>query len=254
MKFVIFGGGCYGSFYAHQLLRAAQAGKPVTEIVVVDHNRQPAARAVSDSPLLHFVQQDWDTFCDAYFAGTAPESTDQLVPPPFIPHLPVRWLLRSLAAARPDLRWDTEPIRRMPGTPFQHQSADGPLTLSHADWICPVHCIEPELCPITRGPRYWDIARTVATWSDALAEAGQKIMQTHLFQCLHYSHGVGTYPAARVAEAYREMAGAHPAPGAPARFLVGTVSHCHGAIHLLKAETGTDTVSLAASSSHSSQR
>jgi hypothetical protein len=26
------------------------------------------------------------------------------------------------------------------------------------------------------------------------------------------------------------------------RFLVGTVSRCHGAIHLLKAEIGTDTV------------
>ena len=243
MRFIIFGGGCYGSFYARQLQRAARAGRPVTEIRVVDRNEMPAARQLPDSVLLQFVQQDWDAFCDVYFPSLALDSTDQLVPPPFIPHLPVRWLLRRLTAARPNLSWSTEPIRRLPGTPFQHQSAGGPLTLSHADWICPVHCIEPGRCPITRGPRYWDIARTLEIWSEALAEAGQPIEQTHLFQCLHYSHGVGTYPAATVAAAYRALAAAHATPGAPARFLVGTVSHCHGAIHLLKAEAGTDTVS-----------
>ena len=245
MRFIVFGGGCYGSFYARQLLRAAEDGQPVTEIRVVDRNAMPAARRLAASPLLQFVRQDWDAFCDVYFASLAPDSTDQVVPPPFIPHLPVRWLLRRLALTRPDLQWTVEPAGRMPGTPFQHQSVDGPLTLSHADWICPVHCIEPERCPITRGPRYWDLARTLENWSDALAEAGQPIRQTHLFQCLHYSHGVGAYPAARLADAYRGLAAARAGPGAPARFLIGTVSHCHGAIHILKAEAGTDTVSSA---------
>lgn len=246
MNFVIFGGGCYGSFYARQLLRAAAAGQPVSRITIVDHNARPPACAVADSPLLQHVPQDWDSFCDDYFAGVSLDSTDQIVPPPFIPHLPLRWLLRRLSAIRPRIKWSTEPVRRLPGTPFQHQSPAGPLTLSHADWTCPVHCVEPALCPMTRGPRYWDVATTVETWAHALAEADQKIAQIHLFQCLHYSHGVGTYPAARVAEAYRDLlAAADQAPGATLRFLVGTVSHCHGAIHLLKAEAGTDTVSCA---------
>ena len=254
MNFVIFGGGCYGSFYARQLLRAAQAGKPITAITIIDHNAHPPARNVSDSPLLNFVQQDWDAFCDVFFGNLSPDSTDQIVPPPFTPHLPLRWLLRRLEGGRPDMRWSLEPIGRMPGTPFQHQSPNGPLTLSHADWTCPVHCVEPALCPMTHGPRYWDVARTVDAWSHALAEAGQKIAQIHLFQCLHYSHGVGTYPAAKVAEAHRDLAAADPTPGEPLRFLVGTVSHCHGAIHLLKAEAGTDTVSCAASSSQLSRQ
>ena len=254
MNFVIFGGGCYGSFYARQLVRAAEAGKAVSRITIVDHNAQPPARATGESPLLHFVQQDWDSFCAVFFRDVALDSTDQIVPPPFIPHLPLRWLLRRLSESRADLSWSTEPVRRLPGTPFQHQSIDGPLTLSHADWTCPVHCVEPALCPMTCGPRYWDVARTVATWATALAEGGQPIEQIHLFQCLHYSHGVGSYPAARVARAYHDLAGADPVPGEALRFLVGTVSHCHGAIHLLRADTGTDTVSSAASSSQSSQR
>jgi hypothetical protein len=105
-----------------------------------------------------------------------------------------------------------------------------------------VHCVEPETCPATKGPRYWDLADTVQLWTGALEVGEQPVQQTHLFQCLHYTHGVGTYPAARVVAARRSMAGAEVPAGKPARFLVGTVSRCHGAIHLLKAVAGTDTV------------
>jgi hypothetical protein len=240
-RFIIFGGGCYGSFYARQLIRAAAAGVKVGAIVVVDHNANPPARA-HISPLLRFVEQDWDTFCDDYFGSLPTDSPDHIVPPPFTPHLALRWLLRHLPQDRPDLHWELEPIGRMPGTPFQHQSAGGPLTLSHADWMCPVHCVEPATCPATKGPRYWDLADTVQLWTEALDQGGQLIQQTHLFQCLHYTHGVGTYPAARVVAARSSMAAAVASPGDPARFLVGTVSRCHGAIHLLKAVAGTDTV------------
>jgi hypothetical protein len=240
-RFVIFGGGCYGSFYARQLLRAADAGVDVGEIIVVDHNESPPATSLV-SPLLRFVADDWDSFCDAYFDTVADDSPDQIVPPPFTPHLALRWLLRRLPKDRPDLTWELEPLRRMPGTPYQNQSAAGPMTLSHADWICPVHCVEPDTCPATRDRRYWDLANTVRLWADALVGAGQEISQTHLFQCLHYTHGVGTYPAARVAAARNAMAAAKSQPGIATRFLVGTVSRCHGAIHLLKAVAGTDTV------------
>lgn len=240
-RFIIFGGGCYGSFYARQLLRAAEAGVAVGEIFVVDHNENPPARElIADS--LQFVRQDWDDFCDAYLGSLTEDSGDHIVPPPFTPHLALRWLLRRLSKDRPDLHWQLEPIRRMPGTPFQHQSSGGPLTLSHADWTCPVHCVEPATCPVTRGPRYWDLADTVNLWADALDGVGQHVTETHLFQCLHYSHGVGTYPAARVVAARRSMARAAPAAGRPDRFLVGTVSRCHGALHLLTAVAGTDTV------------
>ena len=244
MKFVIFGGGCYGSFYARQLLRAHEAGAAdVTEILIVDRNQSPPVCESLRSELLHLVQQDWDAFCDAYFDALRADATDQIVPPPFTPHLALSWLLRRLPTDRPDLSWSLEPIRRMPGTPFQQQSVGGPATLSHADWMCPVHCIEPETCPKTRGPRYWDMATTVEHWGHALEEGGQKVAQIHLFQCLHYTHGVGTYPAAKVVRARREIAGATPQGNQPLRFLIGTVSRCHGAVNLLRAAAGTDTVS-----------
>jgi hypothetical protein len=240
-RFVIFGGGCYGSFYARQLVRAAAAGAEVGEILVVDHNEKPAASELT-SPLLHFITEDWDDFCDAYFSALAADSKDQIVPPPFTPHLALRWLLRQLPVDRRDLEWSLEPIRRLPGTPYQSQSLGGPLTLSHADWTCPVHCIEPDLCPATRSHRYWDLADTVRLWTGALEADSQPVAQTHLFQCLHFTHGVGTYPAAQVVAARRDMAASNIAAGESLRFLVGTVSRCHGAIHMLRAVAGTDTV------------
>ena len=250
MRFVIFGGGCYGSFYAQQLLRAREAGvNDVAEIIVVDRNALPPARKQLESPILRFVQQTWDAFCDDYFSDLPLHSTDQIVPPPFTPHLALAWLLRRLSADQPAIQWSLEPAARFPGTPFQQQSMGGPVTLSHAAWLCPVHCIEPETCPKTRGPRHWDMAATIEHWTHALDEGGQRVAQTHLFQCLHYTHGVGTYPAAKVVQAHSAMAGARPLPGQPIRFLVGTVSRCHGAVNVLKAEVGIDTVSTAASSS-----
>lgn len=242
-RFIIFGGGCYGTFYARQLLRAHAAGVEVNEIIVVDHNEHPPAANALISPLLRFENADWDTFCDRYFDALPETSGDHIVPPPFTPHLALGWLLRRLREDRRDLSWSLEPIERMPGTPYQNQSEGGPVTLSHAAWMCPVHCTEPDRCPITRGARYWDLTRTVDGWAHALAEGGQAVDQIHLFQCLHYTHGVGTYPAAKVVGARRLIAGVRPRAESPARFLVGTVSRCHGAIHLLRAVTGTDTVS-----------
>jgi hypothetical protein len=243
MRFVIFGGGCYGSFYARQLLRAREKGLDVTEIVVADHNERPAAREALDSPILRFVKQEWDDFCDVYFGTLSADTTDQIVPPPFTPHLALSWLLRKLSIDRPDLNWSLEPVSRFPGTPFQQQNQGGPVTLSHADWMCPVHCVEPEICPMTKRDRYWDMAVTVEKWTHALDDAGQTVTQTHLFQCLHYTHGVGTYPAAKVIAARSAMASVPAAFERPLRFLVGTVSRCHGAVNLLTAVSGTDTVS-----------
>lgn len=222
-------------------MRAADAGVAVGEIIVVDHNADPPARTLI-SPLLTFAERDWDSFCDDYFTNLPADTTDHIVPPPFTPHLALRWLLRRLPADRPDVQWGLEPMLRMPGTPYQQQPPGGPLTLSHADWMCPVHCVEPALCPATKGSRYWDLAETVTLWAHALEGGGQPVEQTHLFQCLHHTHGVGTYPAGRVVAARRSMAAAKVRPGQPSRFLVGTVSRCHGAINLVKAVAGTDTV------------
>jgi hypothetical protein len=245
VRFVILGGGCYGSFYAKQLLLARDAGAiQLDEIIVADRDVNcQARRDVPTDASLTFDTRDWDAFFDGYFENLDPACDDQIVPPPFTPHLALRWLLRRLPEARPDIRWEIEPFRAMPNMPFQHQSEGGPLVVSHADWICPVHCIEPSRCPHTKGPRFWDVAETVERFRESLGQLDQPITQVHLFQCLHNTYGVGTYPSAAVLRARTQIEAAVSGTFGVHRFLIGTVSHCHGALHLMRAAHGMESVS-----------
>lgn len=244
MRFVVIGGGCYGTFYARQLIRAAESGAiPRPEIIVVDHGAAPqVAKELKDERVQH-LRAEWQDFFDDYLPTVPTDSTDQIVPPPFTPHLALAWLQRALARDGAHIHWRIEPFMALPGTPFVNHNENGTMTASHADWICPIHCIEPETCPKTRGPRDWDMADTARALAAPLARAGQPVDQIHLLQCLHFTHGVGTYPAAVLSRAFEEMSRLRPTPQSPVRALVGTVSRCHGAMHLLKGEVGTDTVS-----------
>lgn len=244
MRYVILGGGCYGSFYARQLLRARDAGAlAVSEVVVVDHGAGP--RALRELParpgLLRFEEADWREFLDRHLSALPADATDRLVTPPFTPHLAVAWLLDRLRALRPGPDWSLEPFRRFPGTPFEHQAEGGPLLVSHADWVCPVHCIEPDTCPRTRGARYWDLDRTVREFTTALADGGQPVDRLHLFHCHHIAYGVAGYAAAELPAALAAILrdSDRVGAGSAARYLVGTVSHCHGALHLLTRRPGT---------------
>ncbi|HEX7119789.1 MAG TPA: hypothetical protein VF212_13445 [Longimicrobiales bacterium] len=243
MRFVILGGGCYGSFYARQLLRARDAGAvEVDEIVVVDHDPEPRARReLGARPGLRYDRADWRAFLARYLPALSADAPDQLVTPPFTPHLALAWLLDRLRERRPGREWTLEPFRRLPGTPFERQAEGGPLVVSHADWECPVHCIEPATCPATRGPRYWDLDRTVRQLAVALDEGGQPVDGIHLFHCHHVAYGVGAYRAAAVTTAFDQIAGhvEGTARARAARFLIGTISHCHGALHLLVGRPGT---------------
>jgi hypothetical protein len=243
MRFVVLGGGCYGTFYAKQLLRAREAEVlGVSEVVVVDREKAPRAlRELSASPALRFEVADWHDYLEAYLGRLPSDADDWLVTPPFTPHLALAWLLDRLRAIRPKRDWVLEPFRRFPGTPFECQAEQGPLVVSHADWTCPVHCIEPATCPATRGPRFWDLDRTVRHLAVALDDGGQPVDQLHLFHCHHIAFGVGAYRAGAVIEAFDAIIAHVDAAAATAssRFLVGTISHCHGALHLLVSRPGT---------------
>jgi hypothetical protein len=249
-RFVILGGGCYGTFYARQLLRAQNAGAlTCAEIIIVDHNAQPAAaREPEIARSVRFERCSWDDFFDSFLEHPTTSSSDQFVPSPFNPHLGLGWLMRSLRRDNPAASLSLERFTRLPDTPFQEQRDHGTLVASHADWICPVHCIEPDICPKTRDTRYWDMDRTGRELADRLTTAGMPIDQVHLFHCHHMSYGVGAYPASELAHAFRNLHAALQTPGIVVRALVGTISRCHGAFHILAADTGMDTVSAIASS------
>ena len=214
--FVVIGGGEVGAGYARQLLRACAAGRLITgEIVVVDRDPGCAARALADARL-RFAVADWAEWLDAHLDA---RPRHHLVPYHWAPHLFSDWLARQVqrrggVAARAG----SVPAQ---GVPFERQTAAGDRALSYATWTCPPTCIEPALCPHTRGPKDWSLADRLRP-----ARPDQAFAERIVFRCLHLVWGVGTVPVGDLLAA-RDRLCAGLASG-PRRYLVATASHCHG--------------------------
>ncbi|MEP6688042.1 MAG: hypothetical protein ABJC36_06810 [Gemmatimonadales bacterium] len=232
---VIVGGGCYGSFYAGQLLRArSRAAVRWTKLVVVD--RDPAcraARAVAGIDGVELVVQEWGAFFDGFFdaARSVANPPDAIVPSPLMPHLMYEWLLRRARARWPGREIGTRPVSVGPGTPYDVLAPDGTRYVSFADWLCPVHCIEPATCPIIRAPRTWEMGDAMGILATRLG-ARHPTAGPVLFTCRHRVYGVGMFDVSTVLDGDAVVARAG-AEGTAVDVLVGTVSACHGAASLL---------------------
>jgi hypothetical protein len=214
--FVVISGGEAGDFYVRQLLRACAASKLATDrIVVVDRDPACPARRNHDARV-EFAVAEWSAWLDRNLDALG--ERDQLVPYHWAPHLLVDWLRRqaerhSLAAARGEAAL---PVFELP---FERETKDGDRALSYATWPCPPACIEPALCPHTRGAKDWSLA-------GRLADAPAGFDEAVVFRSLHLVHGVGTIPVSDIHAARARMvtlgrSGAR-------RLLVATASHCHG--------------------------
>lgn len=71
---------------------------------------------------------------------------------------------------------------------------------------------------------------------NARQAAGDALDGPLVFHCEHRAYGVGMFDTARVREAGERVRAA--AAAGPCAFLVGTVSHCHGAFGRLVVEAG----------------
>lgn len=240
-RIVVVGGGCYGAYYVRQLGRAIAAGALVAdEVVVVD--RDPACRvanatgAVADlPPSLKLEVADWREFFPMYLgqaaAAPAGHARDAIVPSPLMPHLMYEWLLGRARARWPGRRVETRPLPVVPPTPWQSAAPDGTHYVSFATWMCPINCIEPARCPHTRGPRDWSLPDAMRAWVGRLGAEGMSVAGPVILHCVHRAWGVGMFDVADVVGADVTVA-AEGTAGA-ATVLVGTASHCHGALNLL---------------------
>jgi hypothetical protein len=215
--FAIVGGGEAGAFYVRQLLRAAAAGRlALDSILVVDRDPSCAAASLLAGRRPGLVVSDWaewlDSGLDALPAGAL------LVPYHWAPHLLREWLERQV-------RRQGSPAGRggpvVPqGVPWERELRSGDRALSYATWTCPPTCIEPALCPHTRGPKHWSLAadlerpRPDDPWHARI-----------VFRALHLVYGVGAIPVADILGARDRMLAA--LGDGPRRYLVATSSHCH---------------------------
>jgi hypothetical protein len=243
-----------------QLARAADAGAlSWARLLVVDHDadcRVARARRAVDAggpPQVEDAQDvgvpphhlaafdvelsDWAVFFDRYLGRAAadPSATaaDAIVPSPLLPPLMYDWLLSRARARAAGRAVATAPLPRAPSTPWERAAADGGHFVSFAEWMCPINCVEPARCPETRGPRSWSMPVAIQNYVEEESAAGRGMHGPLLMRCLHRAYGVGMFDTSEVLaadRALREIADA----GAPARVLIGTVSHCHGALNLLE--------------------
>lgn len=211
-SFVVIGGGVDGAYYVRQLLRAVAARKLATgRIVVIDRRADCAASKFADSRV-EVAVSEWSDWLDRHLHELPTGS--HLVPYHWAPHLLVEWLRRTVEKA--GRRADAGGPMPSLGLPFEHETKSGDRALSYATWTCPVTCIEPALCPHTRGPKDWSLARD-------LSRAPAGFDGALVFSCLHLVWGVGSIPVDSILEiAHRVVA----APGEH-RYSVATSSHCH---------------------------
>ena len=230
------GGGCYGGYYVRQLLRAERAGALAwDELFVVDRDPSCAVSTLGPDdrpPRLRLVVSDWREFFAQYLPAAAQDTTrlaDSIVPSPLMPHLMADWLVARAGARWPDRAVRIAPIETLASIPWQRAGDDGTRYVSFAEWICPINCIEPARCPETRGPRNWSLPVALAPGRDRGESSATGVPL--LFHCTHRAYGVGMIDVRDVVAADATIA--ERAATGEARFLLGTVSHCHGALRCI---------------------
>ena len=235
-RILIVGGGCYGSYYVRQLRRARDAGAISFEaLLVIDRDAQcQAASLGSEGSDVRIVEREWDAFFDEYLESAAAEPEAgryAIVPSPLMPHLMFDWLMRRARHRWPRRTIERRGLSRAPDIPWQRAVPSGTHVVSFAEWTCPVNCIEPAKCPAIRAPRTWSMPEAVRRYVEAENRRGAPLAGPVIFHCEHRAYGVGMFDTRAV------LAGdtlvAHAAAHDATDVLVGTVSHCHGALDIL---------------------
>jgi hypothetical protein len=229
---IVVGGGCYGGYYVRQLQRAVDAGALVAgAIAVVDKDPScPVAQTLPEagdaSVTIELVTADWRDYFEDYLSRAA-ESPDRfahdaIVPSPLMPHLMAEWLVGRAKHRGPRRAVRTASIDTPLAVRWQRDGADRTHYESFADWMCPINCIEPRTCPVTRDLRDWSLPPTI----DAFAR--DYGMRSAVMHCRHRAYGVGMFDTSEViaADAAVRAAG----DDGTAEIIIGTASHCHGAL------------------------
>ena len=238
-RIVVIGGGCYGSWYTQQLARAQSSGAlSVTEVTVVNRNANCKVATGLDEQKygtlnVTLAVSTWANYLDQWLTESDEALTHQaMVPSPLMPHLLLDWLVARAQSRWPNRSVTVEPLSKAPRTPWERAAPDGRHYVSFAEWMCPINCIEPVLCPATKGPRSWSMPPALSAYV-AAQPPERRLSGPVVFHCTHRTHGVGMIDAAPIAQADANIATWGDAQ--PIEVLVGTVSHCHGALGILSA-------------------
>lgn len=231
MKLIVIGGGCFGTIQTGRILKAMERGAiGRATVVIVDRNSDPPARKefgmVKD---VVFAKSDWFDYLRDYFQGDGRAAGDQIIPAHIAPHL-----LFEVAASAihkgTGRKVDPEPVGKVFNLLFEKEGAGSVRYISAAAWLCPFACIEPDVCPATRGPRSWDLSSLVPE------VMGDSVDASIVFKTTHFAWGVGTIPCDMISSSCNSVIGMVNGADSSRIFhvAVATTSNCHGVVGRLK--------------------
>lgn len=200
-----------------RLFKAEAAGKiTFGRIVVIDRDPGCAAAALV-SERVRLDVATWDDWLAVNLSHAGPG--DHLVPYHWAPHVLLDWLTADLARHGLFLSRTLDLSEPPARPPVLRETKAGDLAMSYAEWLCPPACIEPALCPHTRGPKSWSLATDLA-----------KAPRSFVFPCMHLAYGVGTIPVAAIFNVRDHLVDALRRGDVDAKtpIWIGSASHCHG--------------------------
>ncbi|HTR79364.1 MAG TPA: hypothetical protein VMH39_14705, partial [Gemmatimonadaceae bacterium] len=239
-RVIVVGGGCYGSYYVRQAQRAARTGVLCCDgVQVIDRDSECAVARVQSSGThepwrmpVEVIRAEWSDYFRAYLDAASDQPVgvrqDAIVPSPLMPHLVGDWLVGRIERTHPERRVRVVPIDRAPSIPWLRTAPDHTLYVSFAEWMCPINCIEPAICPELGTPRAWSLVRRVRDYAVAEEARTGRPTRALLAHCRHRTYGVGMFDTSEILASESEAEAAMAVGGVD--LLIGTVSHCHGAL------------------------
>lgn len=203
----VLGGGQFGQRAVNLLRKAA----PAVNLVVID--LQPLGDLPAD---VECVRADGVAWLVEHFVRQT--RVGKIIPA--IPrHLAAEWLKKKLVAERADVRALDIPEQLLLRFPHPMRLSPDQIVMSHADFICPPNCAEPdELCSYTRRPRPTPLYHLLATM-----DCGS--FTPLIIRSRQFAAGVGGFFPE---DLWQLLARARSLPGMP--LLVGSACKCHGIV------------------------
>jgi hypothetical protein len=239
MRYVIAGGGAYGTHYLKKIQVALQSGKlALDEVIVVDKNSDCQAkeemRNISNATLWVGT---WNEFSQVVWANKESLKGDIWIPAPLAPHILSDWIIIRLEKELGHKYVQSSSTPRLPKIPFTHITPDGRILLSHAPGKCPLDCIEPKVCAITEDARSWEMRDTLVEMLTS-AESPVPANAVAMFFCKHHcdagQHDVGGISFRTIYEETDKVLN-HLLSGNRS-FGIATFSSCHGVMNLFESD------------------